>query len=359
MKFLIGRCGRALERYFIAMIMGGAEGNLGALEARVGGRWILAPQEGVGGQGPCKDRALRANAVFTVRKACGSDSSSSTSAPWKRLMTIFSSEPRSEREQRESRLAELSRSLKRERLPNHVAIIMDGNGRWAKQLGRPRVFGHRRGVETVRSIVETADRLGVKVLSLYAFSEENWGRPAHEVTTIMTLMNTYLLRNRDELHEKNVQLRTMGRLERLPPKTLKLVRESEDLLRDNTGLVLNIALSYGGRTEIVEACRAVARRVQSGELSPQDINHDVLGEGFATWDLPDPDLLIRTSGEQRLSNFMLWQMAYTEFHFTPVHWPDFGEEQFLLALQDYAHRQRRFGLVQDDPRELATEASDA
>lgn len=256
------------------------------------------------------------------------------------------------------RLSELVRSLKREKLPNHVAIIMDGNGRWAQRRHKPRVFGHRRGVETVRAVVESADRLGIKVLSLYAFSEENWGRPSHEVTAIMTLLNTYLLREREELKTKNVQLRTMGRLERLPPKTLRIVRETQDMLAENSGLVLNIALSYGGRTEIVEACRALARRVASGELSPQDINHDLLGNSFSCWDLPDPDLLIRTSGEQRLSNFMLWQMAYTEFYFTPVHWPDFNEGQFLLALQDYVSRQRRFGLVgqEDDAEAVAASA---
>lgn len=253
----------------------------------------------------------------------------------------------------DERLAELTRTLKRERLPNHVAIIMDGNGRWAKQRGRPRVFGHRRGVESVREIIKTADQLGVKVLSLYAFSEENWGRPSHEVMAIMTLLNTYLIREREELRKQNVQLRTMGRLERLPPKTLKLIRETEEMLSENTGLVLNIALSYGGRTEIVEACRAVARKVQAGELSPQDVSQEILSGSFNNWDLPDPDLLIRTSGEQRVSNFMLWQLAYTEFYFTPVLWPDFGKEQFMLAMQDYLGRQRRYGLLPGDADPLS------
>ncbi len=251
------------------------------------------------------------------------------------------------------RLSELTMSLKRERLPNHVAVIMDGNGRWAKLRGRPRVFGHRRGADNVRAIVETADQLGIKVLSLYAFSEENWGRPNHEVTALMTLLNTYLLREREELKRNNVQLRTMGRIERLPAKTQRLVRETEEFLSANTGLVLNFALSYGGRTEIVDACRAVARRVQLGELLPQDINHDLFSSALQTWDLPEPDLLIRTSGEQRISNFMLWQMAYTEMYFTPVLWPDFDAEQFTLALQDYLRRQRRFGLVETDEAEVS------
>jgi undecaprenyl diphosphate synthase len=247
----------------------------------------------------------------------------------------------------DDRLSELARTLKREKLPNHVAIIMDGNGRWAKQRSRPRVFGHRHGAESVRAVIQMADRLGIKVLSLYAFSEENWGRPAHEVTAIMTLLNTYMLREREELNRQNVQLRITGRIERLPRKSQRLLRETVDMLADNTGLVLNIMLSYGSRSEIVDACRAVARRVQAGELTPQDINEDVFVSCLGNWDLPEPDLLIRTSGEQRLSNFMLWQMAYTEFYFTPVLWPDFREDEFCRAMQEFLRRQRRFGLVPD------------
>lgn len=243
--------------------------------------------------------------------------------------------------------AELIRSLKRESLPQHVAVIMDGNGRWAKNRSQPRVFGHRKGVNAVRAIVEAADEIGIKVLSLYAFSEENWGRPSHEVTAIMTLLNTYMLREREELKKKNVQLRTMGRVERLPQKTFRLVQETKEYLSTNTGLVLNIALSYGGRTEIVDACRQLATRVASGELNPQDIDNDLVASAFAGWDLPDPDLMIRTSGEQRVSNFMLWQMAYTEFYFTPVNWPDFTKEKFVEALLEYQRRQRRFGLVEE------------
>jgi undecaprenyl diphosphate synthase len=252
--------------------------------------------------------------------------------------------------------SELARSLKRERLPNHVAIIMDGNGRWAKQRGRPRVFGHRQGVDSVRRIVRCADHFGIKVLTIYAFSEENWGRPTHEVVALMTLISTYMMRERDELMKNNVQLRTIGRLERLPARTLRAVRDCEQFLSDNTGLVLNIALSYGGRTEIVEACRAIARRVQAGELSPQDITEEQVQGSLNTRDLPDPDLLIRTSGEQRLSNFLLWQSAYTEFYFTPVRWPDFDEREFMLALAEYQQRQRRFGRL-DVTEETATEGA--
>jgi undecaprenyl diphosphate synthase len=249
----------------------------------------------------------------------------------------------------DERLPELAKQLKRELLPNHVAIIMDGNGRWAQGRGKPRVFGHRRGADSVRAVVEASDQLGIKVLSLFAFSEENWGRPTHEVTAIMTLLSTYLLKERDELKANNVQLRTMGRIENLPPRTRRLLHETEAMLSSSTGLVLNIALSYGGRSEIVDACRAVARRVQAGELSPQDINHDVIAAQLYNCDLPPPDLLIRTSGEQRISNFMLWQMAYTELYFTPVHWPSFDKEQLVLALLEYTRRQRRFGLLAESP----------
>lgn len=253
------------------------------------------------------------------------------------------------------RLSDLAKSLKRETIPNHVAIIMDGNGRWARSRHRPRVFGHRRGADTVRMVVETSDQLGVKVLSLFAFSEENWGRPQQEVLAIMTLLNTYLLREREELHRNNVQLRTMGDVSRLPRRTQKILRESEAMLAGNTGLVLNVALSYGGRRDIVEACRALARRVQSGEISPSDINQEMIGHALSTWDLPEPDLMIRTSGEQRISNFMLWQMAYTEFYFTSVHWPEFSQNDYILAFKEYQRRQRRFGLIadEDDQRTLA------
>jgi undecaprenyl diphosphate synthase len=256
----------------------------------------------------------------------------------------------------DTRHIELLKHLKREKLPNHVAVIMAGNGRWAKQRGRPRVFGHRTGADSVRAMVQLADQLGIKVLTLFAFSEENWGRPDHEIRAIMLLFNTYLVKEREELRRRNVQLKAIGRLDRLPAKTLELLRETQDYLADNSGLVLNIALSYGGRSEIIDACQNVARRVQAGELAPQDINHEIICASLTTWDLPDPDLLIRTSGEQRLSNFLLWQMAYTELYFTPTHWPDFRETEFALALGEYQRRQRRFGLVTDGDDEAPLSA---
>ena len=239
-------------------------------------------------------------------------------------------------------------SLRRDKLPNHVAIIMDGNGRWAEQRHKPRIFGHRCGADSVRAVVKASDDIGVRVLSLFAFSEENWGRPEYEVKGIITLLNTYLLKERDELHRANVQLRTMGRIERLPNKTKELLQESKDLMAANTGLVLNIALSYGGRQELVEACRSVAGEVKKGTLSPDDISSSHITQALDTWDLPDPDLLIRTSGEQRLSNFMLWQLAYTEQYFADVLWPDFRRPEYEEALAAYQNRNRRFGLLGKD-----------
>ena len=236
-------------------------------------------------------------------------------------------------------------SLRRDKLPNHVAIIMDGNGRWAEQRRKPRIFGHRCGADSVRAVVKASDDIGVRILSLFAFSEENWGRPEYEVKGIITLLNTYLIKERDELHRANVQLRTMGRIERLPTKTKELLQGSKDLMAGNTGLVLNIALSYGGRQELVEACRTVAQKVKSGTLSPDDISSSHITQALDTWDLPDPDLLIRTSGEQRLSNFMLWQLAYTEQYFADVLWPEFRRADYEKALATYQNRSRRFGLL--------------
>ncbi len=257
-------------------------------------------------------------------------------------------------EQDTSRFSELARTLKREKLPRHVAIIMDGNGRWARERSRPRVFGHRKGAQSVRAVVEGADLLGIKVLSLFAFSEENWGRPEHEVAALMSLLNTYLRSERAELNKNNVQFRYTGRIQRLPEKTQRILRETAEMLSGNTGLVLNLALSYGGRSEIVDAARDLARRVQAGELRPQEISSELFQESISNGDLPDPDLLIRTSGEHRVSNFMLWQIAYTEFYFTPVHWPDFGKVELALAMQDYVRRQRRFGLIEDEGEPVAT-----
>jgi len=239
--------------------------------------------------------------------------------------------------------------LRKEKLPNHVAIIMDGNGRWAKQRNRPRVFGHRHGLETMRNIVKKSDQFGIKVLTVYGFSEENWGRPQYEVSVLMSLMNTYLLRERQELLERNVQLRVLGRIERLPAKTQRILAETQEFLSQNTGMVLNVAISYGARTEILDACRKVAECVKNGELNPEDIDSDIFEEAMHSWRIPDPDLLIRTSGELRISNFLLWQAAYAELYFTQKAWPDFDTAEYVLALEEYQNRQRRFGLLVDEP----------
>jgi undecaprenyl diphosphate synthase len=230
-------------------------------------------------------------------------------------------------------------------LPRHVAIIMDGNGRWAEQHGKPRVFGHRKGAESVRAVVEAAGELGIEALTLFAFSEENWGRPTYEVSTIMTLLDTYIVRERQSLNRNQVSFRAIGDLQRLPHKTQSLLRDTENFLCGNRGLSLNIALSYGGRSEIADACRRIAEQVEKGQLKSADIDSEVFQGFLWTRDLPDPDLLIRTSGELRISNFLLWQIAYTELYFSDLYWPQFGKLDFYQAVSCYQKRQRRFGNV--------------
>ncbi|MCA0983296.1 isoprenyl transferase [Halobacillus yeomjeoni] len=230
-------------------------------------------------------------------------------------------------------------------LPEHVAIIMDGNGRWAKNRGMPRIAGHKEGMNVVKKIVSHASGIGVKVLTLYAFSTENWKRPKNEVEFLMKLpvdfLNTYL----PELIEKNVQVRTIGDFDVLPPHTQKAVDEAIERTKHNDGLILNFALNYGSRFEMVNAVKQIAAKVEDGELTSCDITEDLFSSQLYTSDLIEPDLLIRTSGEQRLSNFLLWQLAYAEFWFTEVYWPDFDESHFEKALYDYQNRKRRYGGV--------------
>lgn len=233
-------------------------------------------------------------------------------------------------------------------MPEHVAIIMDGNGRWAKQQFRPRVWGHHRGVERVREIIEAAPELGIKALTLFAFSEENWSRPEDEVGTIMGLLNSYLRKEMDALHRKNVRLRAIGDLSRIPGPTRVMVEQALTLMQNNTGLQLTIALSYGAKTELTNACKAIAAKVQNGELNIDAIDNDLFASHLSTAGLPELDLLIRTSGELRVSNFLLWQLAYAELYFTPVYWPDFGRSQLEDAVRDFQNRQRRFGKVPDE-----------
>jgi undecaprenyl diphosphate synthase len=230
-------------------------------------------------------------------------------------------------------------------LPTHVAIIMDGNGRWAKQRGMPRVEGHRNGVESVRAIVRACGEAGVKYLTLYAFSVENWNRPKDEVDTLMKYLARFLKNEIGELNRSNVRLEAIGQIWRLPEAVQEQLEKTKAALAKNNGLTLVLALSYGGRTELVEATRAIAAKVKSGQLDPAEINERVISEHLYTRHSPDPDLMIRTSGEMRVSNFLLWQISYAELVVTQTLWPDFRKAQFFEALEEYARRHRRFGAV--------------
>ena len=230
-------------------------------------------------------------------------------------------------------------------VPAHVAIIMDGNGRWAKARHLPRVEGHRQGAESVRTIVRAAGELGVKYLTLYAFSVENWSRPKEEVDTLMKYLARYLKNEIGELNRNNVRLEVIGQIYRLPEFVQDQLQKTIEALSKNNGLTLILALSYGGRTEIVEAVRAIAAKVQKGQLEAAEIDEQVVSQHLYTRQYPDPDLLIRTSGEMRVSNFLLWQISYAELVVTPTLWPDFRKAQFCDALAEYARRHRRFGGV--------------
>ncbi|MBX2803797.1 MAG: isoprenyl transferase [Myxococcales bacterium] len=231
----------------------------------------------------------------------------------------------------------------RQTIPRHVAVIMDGNGRWATERGLSRTKGHEAGAESVRVIVRACGELGIDALTLYSFSTENWARPDDEVDALMMLLATYLREERGELMENRVRLRGIGQIDRLPPHVRSLLTEAESLTEHNDGLMLTLALSYGSRAEIVDAVRSVAADVARGELSAEDIDEEVINDRLYTSGIPDPDLLVRTSGEMRLSNFLLWQLAYAELYVTDVFWPDFRRPHLEVALQAYAQRRRRFG----------------
>ena len=243
------------------------------------------------------------------------------------------------------------------KLPKHIAIIMDGNGRWAKAMHMPRAAGHRAGLETVKKIVNACKNKGIEILTLFAFSSENWQRPTHEVGHLLELFLTALNSEVKKLHKNNVQLRVIGDLSRFSEKLRASIHASEDLTGKNTGLKLVIAANYGGRWDIVNSAKLLAHQVEQGVLSAQEITPEKFALHLALHDLPEPDLFIRTSGEQRISNFLLWQLAYTELFFTDVLWPDFNEEVFEKALADYANRKRRFGGV--DTEELKEELKSA
>ena len=228
-------------------------------------------------------------------------------------------------------------------IPEHVAIIMDGNGRWANARGLPRTMGHRKGVEAVRETVRAAGDIGVKYLTLFAFSSENWRRPETEVSDLLGLLKAFIRRDLAELHRQNVRIRVIGDRNNLRGDILPLLIEAEETTKNNTALTLVIAFNYGSRDEITRALVSLARDVEAGRLRPQDISPELVGARLDTAGIPDPDLIIRTSGEERLSNFLLWQAAYSEFMFMPEYWPDFSRDLFFSALEKYAARDRRFG----------------
>jgi len=236
------------------------------------------------------------------------------------------------------------------KVPNHLAIIMDGNGRWAQSRGLPRLAGHRAGTENIRRILKACVEHGIRILTLYAFSTENWGRPNAEVQGIMRLLEQTLDRELPELHKNGVQLRHIGRLEGISETLKQRVRQAIELTKDNDRIILNVAFNYGGRTEILDAVRCIVR---SG-VNPDQLNEELFSQYLYTAGLPDPDLIIRTAGELRISNFLIWQGAYAEYYATPTYWPDFDEEELYAALLEYSTRERRFGLISEQRSALAT-----
>lgn len=232
-----------------------------------------------------------------------------------------------------------------EKVPKHIAIIMDGNGRWAKSRMMPRTYGHKAGVETIRKVVEEAQRLGIKYLTLYAFSTENWKRPKDEVSALMKLLVTYLRKELAELDKNGVKIKTIGNISKLPQVCVEELEKSKEKTKDNKSLVLTLALNYGGRADIIDAVKNICAAVQSSKLDINSIDDDLFSKYLDTKDIIDPDLVIRTSGEQRLSNFLLWEVAYSEFYYTDIHWPDFDEEELQKAVYYYQKRDRRFGGV--------------
>ncbi|HLD70085.1 MAG TPA: isoprenyl transferase [Candidatus Omnitrophota bacterium] len=235
--------------------------------------------------------------------------------------------------------------MESENLPQHVAIIMDGNGRWAKSRHLPRTSGHIEGVKRVEEIVYFASARGIKVLTLFTFSTENWSRPKQEVSMLMRMLITVLNKKIQELNKKNIRLRLIGRKEGVPQSVLKTILSATELTKNNDGMILNMAFNYGGRLEILDAVKTIAAAVKNNEMQTEDITEDTLNQLLYTKGLPDPDLLIRTSGEKRISNFLLWQLSYSEFYFTDKFWPDFNKDEFEKALTDFKRRERRYGKV--------------
>jgi undecaprenyl diphosphate synthase len=237
--------------------------------------------------------------------------------------------------------------IDKERLPHHIAVIMDGNGRWAKNKLLNRISGHIKGVNAVREIVTACRELGIKVLTLYAFSIENWRRPAEEVRALMELLKEYLQKECPEMVQNNIRLNAIGRMEDLPPDVQTILQETKQRTRHCDGMILNLALSYGSRSEILHAVQGIVSDLQKGKIKPEEITIQRFSQYLWTHGIPDPDLLIRTSGEFRISNFLLWQIAYTELYVTDTLWPDFDREELLKAIADYQSRERRFGLTSE------------
>ena len=234
------------------------------------------------------------------------------------------------------------------KIPAHIAVIMDGNGRWAREHGLERLFGHESGAETIREITRECSRLGVRRLTLYAFSADNWKRPAPEISGLMSLLAGYLVRERAEIMDNNIRFTAIGRLDQLPEDVRLEVDRTTSMSASNTGMVLSLALAYGGRSEIVDAVRRLARDVKEGRVAPDDIDERSIGRYLYDPEAPDPDLLIRTGGDLRVSNFLLWQISYTELWVTPVKWPEFTKERLHEAIREYSGRDRRFGGINDE-----------
>ena len=233
-------------------------------------------------------------------------------------------------------------------IPGHIAIIMDGNGRWAEIRGRPRVFGHQHGMNAVRAVVEGCRELGCKALTLYAFSEENWKRPRSEIKVLMRLLRKYIEKEQNDLKKDGIKLRCLGRLGKIDAESRKTLEEAVAYTADCNDMVLNLAISYGSRSEIVDAARYLCREAAAGRLDPESVDEYAVAGALYTSGLPDPDLLIRTSGEMRVSNFLLWQIAYTEIYFTPILWPDFTKKDLFEAIGEFQKRDRRFGRVKSE-----------
>jgi len=241
----------------------------------------------------------------------------------------------------------LADQLNPQEIPQHIAVIMDGNGRWARKRGNMRVFGHRNAIKAVRDTTEGAAELGVKYLTLYAFSTENWKRPKAEVDALMTLLVETIAKERSTLMDNNIRLNAIGNLASLPKACVKSLEETRSITSKNTGMTLTLALSYGSRNDMVQAIQKLAKDVQAGNLDPDAIDENCISDFLSTSTIPDPELLIRTSGEHRISNFLLWEIAYTEIYFTPKLWPDFRREDLYEAIMDYQQRERRFGLISE------------